>query len=154
MFTQKNQSTTEAAPSSGRTGIIGTGMVITGNVNTESDVRVDGKLIGNIHSTARVVIGAGGSIEGNIFAANADITGTVKGNIVTKDLLNLRNNAVVKGDVEAGKLAMEPNAIFNGHCKTGSAVTNAATVSTSAVNLQVVEMVQENTNERRLAAAK
>ena len=144
MFTNKVKSTAEIPvnPSSGRTGIIGTGMVIVGDVTTESDVRVDGKLIGNIHSSARVVIGTEGCIEGNIYAVNADVSGQVEGNIVIKELLNVRSKAQIHGDLEAGKLSMEPNAVFNGNCKTG---LNIAA-------LQVVEMNNE-TNERRLAAA-
>jgi cytoskeletal protein CcmA (bactofilin family) len=64
-----------------------------------------------------VVLGAGGVIEGNVVAHRADINGKVHGNINVKDLLNLRTEADVRGDISAGKLAMEPTVQFNGNCK-------------------------------------
>jgi cytoskeletal protein CcmA (bactofilin family) len=40
----------------------------------------------------------------------------VTGNIKTKDLLQLRGECAVKGNLNAGKLQVEPTAIFNGQC--------------------------------------
>jgi len=148
MFNPKAK-TSEPAPT-GRTSIIGEGMTITGEINTQNDIRIDGKLVGNIHSTARVVIGTGGYVEGNIIALQADITGQVKGNMLVKEVLHLRDNAVVNGDIEAAKIAMEPSAVFNGKCKMQGGITVPALVA-SPQPLQVVEMIPE-ANERKVAA--
>lgn len=97
--------------------ILGSDMEIKGDLTVNADIRIDGKLIGNIVSSARVVLGAGGVIEGNITAHRADINGKVNGNINVKDLLNLKSEAEVTGDIVAGKLGMEQTVQFNGNCR-------------------------------------
>ncbi|WP_158559166.1 bactofilin family protein [Deminuibacter soli] len=125
---------------SGKTSMIGTGTVIQGEIVSQSDIRIDGKLIGNVKCSSKVVVGAQGEIEGNIVAQQCDITGKVTGNINVKDILNLRSNALIKGDIVAGKISMEPTVQFNGKCSM-----QAGTVS------QVVEMLAEK-DERKAAA--
>ena len=78
-------------------------------------------MIGNIQSGARIVIGVNGVVEGNITGNQADVVGKVTGNIRTKDLLQLRGESVVKGNLYAGKLQVEPSATFNGQCHMGAA---------------------------------
>jgi cytoskeletal protein CcmA (bactofilin family) len=112
MFSKKSQ------PLQGvQTSIIGSEMEIRGELTVNADIRIDGKLIGDIISSARVVLGAGGIIEGNIYAHRADINGKVTGNIQVKDLLKLQTEADVNGDIVAGKLSMDPTVQFNGNCR-------------------------------------
>ncbi len=113
MFNSKNRSYSSAVL---QTSIIGSEMEIRGELTVNADIRIDGKLIGNIISSARVVLGSGGVIEGSIIAHRADINGKVYGNITVKDLLNLKTEAEVQGDIVAGKLSMEQTVQFNGNC--------------------------------------
>ena len=101
--------------SSGAT-LISAGTTVKGDLNSNHDLRIDGTIIGNVSSTAKIVIGASGSVEGDISGNQADIVGKVSGNIKTKDLLQLRGDSVVNGNVYAGKLQVEPTAVFNGQC--------------------------------------
>ncbi len=141
MFNPKTKAD-ETIVQSGKTSMIGTGTVIHGEISSQSDIRIDGKLVGHVKCSAKVVIGADGEVEGNITAHQADITGKVNGNIQVKDLLNLRSNANIQGDVMAGKISMEPTVQFNGKCNM-----QATTVS------QVVEMIAEK-DERKAVAEK
>ena len=102
------------------TTLIGSGTTLKGDINSNSDLRIDGTIIGNVSSSAKIVIGASGSIEGDISGNQADIVGKVSGNIRTKDLLQLRGDCIVNGNVYAGKLQIEPTAIFNGQCHMGN----------------------------------
>ena len=100
--------------------LISAGTTLKGDISSNSDLRIDGTIIGNVSSSAKIVIGASGSVEGDISGNQADIVGKVSGNIKTKDLLQLRGDSVVNGNVYAGKLQVEPTAIFNGQCHMGS----------------------------------
>jgi cytoskeletal protein CcmA (bactofilin family) len=102
------------------TTIIGAGTVITGNIESQSDIRVDGSVIGNIFSKAKIVIGSEGQVQGDITGQQADISGKVTGKIQAADMLQLREKATVNGDIYAGKLQMEPTATFNGSCHMGA----------------------------------
>lgn len=113
--------------------MISAGTVLTGDVVSDNDLRIDGQVAGNVSCTAKIIIGASGFVEGNIECQHADVSGRVVGNISVGDLLQLRGSGNVKGNISAGKLQIEPPAIFNGHC-----------VMTHAANL-----VQMTTNEAK-----
>ena len=103
------------------TTLIGAGTTLKGDINSNSDLRIDGTIIGNIHSSSKVVIGANGVVEGDITGNQADIIGKVTGNIRAKDLIQLRGDSAVTGNLYANKLQIEPSATFNGQCHMGSA---------------------------------
>lgn len=109
----------EKTNGSNGTTLIGAGTTVKGDINSNSDLRIDGTIIGNVNSSAKIVIGASGNVEGDISGNQADIVGKVSGNIKTKDLLQLRGDCVVNGNVHAGKLQIEPTAVFNGQCHMG-----------------------------------
>ena len=54
----------------------------------------------------------------------AEIEGELKSRIAVEGLLRLRETAVLLGDIETGKLAIEPGASFTGNCKMGAVVKN------------------------------
>ncbi len=100
--------------------IIGNGTDINGNITTNGDLRVDGFIKGTIHATGKVVVGSTGRVEGEINCQSADISGDVKAHIKVTELLSLKANAVVSGDIFTNKLAIEPGAVFTGACKMGN----------------------------------
>jgi len=119
MFKTMIMSNEKTNGSNGAT-LISAGTTLKGDLSSNSDLRIDGTIVGNVSSSAKIVIGASGNVEGDISGNQADIVGKVSGNIKTKDLLQLRGDCVVNGNVYAGKLQVEPTAIFNGQCHMGS----------------------------------
>ncbi len=100
----------------------GQGTIITGDVSTEGDVRIDGRVTGNVTSKSKVVIGTTGVIEGNILCQNGYIDGRVNGNIEVSELLILSATANITGDLKLQKFVVQEGAKFNGKCSMGSAV--------------------------------
>lgn len=133
MFNSKSKSSLDESPA-GSTTIIGAGTIITGNVQSNGDIRVDGMIKGNLSSRAKILIGAEGVIEGDIDGKQADILGKVTGKIKIADLLYLHGKAEVDGDLYAGKLQIEPTASFNGQCHMGANVVELITDRANAVN--------------------
>jgi cytoskeletal protein CcmA (bactofilin family) len=135
MFNSKSKSSFDETTASS-TSIIGAGTTITGNVQSNGDIRIDGVIKGNLVAKAKILIGAEGVIEGDIDGKQADILGKVTGKIKVADLLYLHGKAVVDGDIYAGKLQIEPTASFNGQCHMGANVVDLITISerSSAVN--------------------
>jgi cytoskeletal protein CcmA (bactofilin family) len=103
-------------PASTSASLIGAGTTMKGDITSSGDLRIDGTLVGNIHCSAKVVIGANGNVQGDIAGQQADIMGKVSGTIKVKDLLQLKGGSVVDGNIEAAKLQIEPTANFNGGC--------------------------------------
>ncbi len=116
------------------TSFIAAGTVLTGNIESSGDIRIDGTLKGNLRCKAKVVLGADGVIEGDVQAEQADLMGRVEGKVSANDLLYLRGNAAITGDIHAVKLLIEPTANFNGQCRMGANV----------VELQAATALQAN----------
>jgi len=92
------------------------GSVITGNISSENDFRVDGEVKGDMECKGKVVIGQTGIFKGKITCVNAEVIGNVQGNINASESLTLRSTANVTGDIRTKILIVEPNAVFNGNC--------------------------------------
>ncbi|RYY53818.1 MAG: polymer-forming cytoskeletal protein [Chitinophagaceae bacterium] len=123
MFNAKNKTDMQPEKTAGNgTTLIGAGTILKGDITSNSDLRIDGTITGNIHSSAKVVVGANGLVEGDISGNQADIIGKVNGNIKVKDLVQLRGDSVVNGNLYAAKLQVEPTATFNGQCHMNSTV--------------------------------
>lgn len=96
---------------------ISQGTEIKGNIKASGDFRMDGTLEGDIVLEGKLVVGENGNVRGNIICQNANIIGTVCGNVTVKELLSLDSTAVVQGDIVINKLSIEPGAKFVGTCK-------------------------------------
>jgi cytoskeletal protein CcmA (bactofilin family) len=91
---------------------IGSGTTIEGDIKTEGDIRVDGKIIGNIFSKGRLVTGPGSSISGDIVCTNGNIDGTVKGNIQVTETLKVSKTANIDGNITSKKLIVDEGAVI------------------------------------------
>ena len=89
---------------------------IKGEIVSEADFRIDGKLDGNLKTSGKVVIGKDGYIHGKVECVNADIEGSFNGELLVSDLLSLKSAAVIEGTVFVSKLSVEPGATFNASC--------------------------------------
>jgi len=98
------------------------GTHVEGTIQSESDIRIDGSIKGVLNCKAKVIIGPSGSIEGEVICQNAVIEGSFDGNLTVKEVLHLKENAKVSGDVQTGKLSIQPGALFNvSSCRMGDA---------------------------------
>lgn len=118
MFNAKLKSDSVIGASAGNT-LIGAGTTIKGDLISNGDVRIDGTLIGNISGSAKVLIGQEGVVQGDVEGQQADIQGTITGKLQIRELLNLRGDAIIRGNIHAGKLQIEPTVTFNGQCHMG-----------------------------------
>lgn len=113
MFKEKTNSSTFNSNSAT---LVSAGTTLTGDLRSENDLRVDGTIHGNVYCSAKIIIGATGTVEGNIECVQADISGKILGDIEVKELLQLHDQCQVQGNIKASKLQVEPTAIFNGKC--------------------------------------
>jgi cytoskeletal protein CcmA (bactofilin family) len=128
MFNKEKTSSSEKSYSNSAT-LISSGTSLKGDVKSENDLRIDGTIKGNVYSSAKIIVGPSGIVEGNIEGAHADITGKVNGNIAVKELLQLRGECHVDGNISATKLQIDPTATFNGKCQMGPQPASVVTMS-------------------------
>jgi len=96
--------------------IIGAGTQITGEISSNGDIRIDGKLKGNLITKGKLVVGPTGIIEGDVNCKNSDVSGKIDGKVIVSELLSLKSTAKIHGDLVTNKLSIEPGAILTGTC--------------------------------------
>lgn len=98
-------------------GYVGSGTVLTGETTFQAMLRVDGHLTGRIMSeTGTLIVGASGQVDANIAVAAAVINGTVNGDIIATEKLQLGRTARIVGNVQSPRLVLEDGAILEGNC--------------------------------------
>lgn len=105
--------------------IISVGTKITGDIESNGDVRIDGSLSGKINAKGKVVVGKEGIVDGEIHCKNVDISGKVSANIMVKELTVFKTSAVFKGEITTTKISIESGALFTGSCKMAGIETTA-----------------------------
>ena len=109
------------------------GTKIVGDLFADSNLRIDGEVVGNISTSSKVVIGESGLIKGNLFCQEADIEGKIEGKIAVESLLVLREKSRIVGDIQTGKLHVEEGAMFVGKCNMGGVTKNNHSVEVDGV---------------------
>ncbi len=103
----------------GAKNIIGKGTTLQGDLETFGNIRLEGKMIGNLKTKLKLIVGHSSEVEGSVIAQNADVEGQITGNIEVSEVLTLKSSAVINGDILTNKLVVESGAVFNGGCKMG-----------------------------------
>lgn len=91
-------------------------MAINGDINGMGDLKIDGKVEGNITLEGKLILTEGSSIAGNITANNFICNGLVIGNVVIKEKLTLESKSKISGDIKTKLLIIEEGAEINGKC--------------------------------------
>ncbi len=97
--------------------IIGKATQIQGDIETNGNIRIEGKLIGKIRTKSKIVLGSSSYVEGVIYAQNAEIAGELKGKIEVKELLVLKASSIVDGKIKATTISVEIGAVIKGDCR-------------------------------------
>ena len=99
-------------------GFVGGGTVVTGEANFKAMMRVDGHLSGRVSSSSgTLIVGANGKVDANIEVAIAVIHGTINGDIIATQRLELGRAAKVNGNIQTPSLIIEQGAVFEGSCR-------------------------------------
>lgn len=100
--------------------IVGPGMTITGDCETEGTLRVEGKVEGTIRSGKAVVIGEEGEVVGDVHTQDAVVAGRVEGSIVAESRIELQESARIKGDIRCRRVKLEEGGFVDGRIEMGS----------------------------------
>lgn len=90
------------------TSILGPATRVTGSVSGSGSLRVEGQVRGDIGLSGDAEIGDGGSVEGNVTAANLDVSGTLLGDADVRGNIVIRSGASVRGELRGAEVSIEP----------------------------------------------
>jgi cytoskeletal protein CcmA (bactofilin family) len=93
--------------------VIGADSKITGELEIQGTVRVDGSVVGDIRADW-VIIGETGRIRGNVQARMMVVGGRIDGNIDASEIVELKDKAQIFGEICTAKLTVTEGALFDG----------------------------------------
>jgi cytoskeletal protein CcmA (bactofilin family) len=125
-------------------GFVGHGTSLTGDTSFQMMLRVDGHLTGTVSSEGgTLLVGNNGQLDANVSVGIAQVNGTVNGDIIATDKIQLGRTARVVGNITTPKLVIEDGAVFEGGCtmlkareasekQTAAAATQSSSYSSSS----------------------
>ena len=117
---------------------ISKGAVIEGEIKSETDIRIDGKIKGILHCTAKVVIGSTGLFEGDLQCKEASIEGHVTGRIEINGTLIIKKTAKLEGEVFYKKMVVEEGAIISGTLTMSGGTTKSMVQEQQGEKVKVI----------------
>ena len=92
---------------------------IKGDILSDADFRIDGKLEGSLKTKGKLIVGKEGKIIGEVHCSSADVEGNFSGQLVVSENLTLKSTSNVVGEVSTNKLIVETGSLFNATCSMG-----------------------------------
>ncbi|MDP5276668.1 bactofilin family protein [Chengkuizengella axinellae] len=97
--------------------LVGEGTIFEGNIKSEASIRIDGKIIGDIHCEGDVTIGEKGAAISNITARNITVAGKIEGNVTANEKMEIASTGKVNGNISMSVLTIEDGGVFEGSSK-------------------------------------
>lgn len=104
--------------------ILGSDLVITGDIKTDGDIQIDGRLDGNLKA-GNVTIGEQGAVNGKIISRSLHVRGKVTGKVDALSV-ELADTANVQADLTQDQLMIANGAFFDGKCTRKSSAPGSA----------------------------
>lgn len=115
---------------------LGPGLRIRGEISGNEDLKLDSNVEGLISIGGfRLTVGSGASVNGDIVAREALISGQVNGDIRAVDRIEIMKSASIEGDLTTGKITIEEGANFRGSVEVGSSGSSNPQIGTDLDSL-------------------
>ena len=129
-----------AAPAASAPGysVLDAQLVVTGDLETEGTLRLDGKLRGSIRRADLVILGATAEVEGDVTAREVIVAGSVLGNIEATERAELQATAVVTGDIVTGTVLIHEGGAVRGRLMVRAHEERARTMRPTPRSMRLV----------------
>ena len=115
----KTTPATPGTPPEAVISIIGAGMTLTGDCETDGALRIEGTVKGDVRAGKAVVIGKEGLVDGNIYTQDAVIAGGVLGSVHAESRLEVQSTGRISGEIDARRMQLEEGATLQGQVSVG-----------------------------------
>ena len=99
--------------------IIGDSILVSGHLQGEEDLTVQGRVHGTVNLTKTLVIEETGVVKADVSVRNAIISGVVVGNVTATDSVELTEVGRMVGDISAPRVIIVEGARFRGNIDMG-----------------------------------
>ena len=112
-------------PTNGEETVVGASVRVTGNLESQDNIRIEGSVKGSINTQGDVMIGQQAKVEAaGITGRNVIVAGEILGKVTAESLLEIKGAGKVVGDVSCQELIIEQGARFDGNCQMSEAASS------------------------------
>jgi cytoskeletal protein CcmA (bactofilin family) len=104
-----------AVPPAAGYSVIDSQLTISGEIQTEGTIRVDGRIDGSNHRAETMIVGKDGTVVGNVQAREVVVAGEIRGNLVVTGRVEVQSSATVTGDIRAAAVLLHEGGTVQGH---------------------------------------
>jgi cytoskeletal protein CcmA (bactofilin family) len=94
-------------------------LTVRGDIDTDGTIRVDGRIEGRTHRAGTIIVGAGGSVAGDIDAREIIVAGDIQGNVIARGRIEIEAGAVVRGEIRANAMSLHEGGAVDGPVHIG-----------------------------------
>lgn len=111
----------DSAPADASMSVVGGGMRVIGDVESNGVIKVEGFIEGNVRGARQVLLGRTGVVHGDIYAADVVIGGRVVGTVIAAERVEIQGTSGVEGDIHTKSIIVHEGAMINGTVRMGDA---------------------------------
>lgn len=105
---------TETIHSTGTETVVGAGVTLRGDLRSDGDILIDGRLEGRIETEGNLSIGVNAVVFGPVSGMNVSIAGRVEGPVGAAGEVAITSTGQVLGDIACNTLSVESGGVFLG----------------------------------------
>lgn len=105
--------------------IIGPGMRVVGDCETDGTLRIEGKVEGTVRASKAVVVGKDGNVDGDVITQDAIVGGRVNGKVIAESRLELQATCSIEGEIRARRIKLDEGGSINGSVYVGDVKATA-----------------------------
>ncbi len=117
MARQSGNDRNESAGKESGLSVVAAGMRITGQLDTNGTVKVEGFVAGSIRAERQVLVAKGGVVEGDVLTREAVIGGEVRGAIYADERVEVQTTSQIHGDITTKRILLQEGGEVNGHLR-------------------------------------
>jgi len=121
---EKSAAQARGLPAAASLSIVGSGMTVRGDLETDGVVKVEGTVDGHVKARAQVLVAKGGVVHGDIETIEVVVGGKVNGAIRASERVEVQAGASVDGDVTTRRISVAEGGTLNGHIRMGEGEWN------------------------------
>jgi cytoskeletal protein CcmA (bactofilin family) len=104
-----------AVPTAAGYSVIDDRLTISGEIHTDGTIRVDGRIEGSMHRADTLIVGADGTVVGDVEAREIVVGGVIRGNLSVTGRVEVQASATVQGDIRAAAVLLQEGGTVQGH---------------------------------------
>jgi cytoskeletal protein CcmA (bactofilin family) len=105
------------ATSTVSTSLVSQKVTIEGDLQGTENIQIDGQIKGSVKLNGDIIIGPTGVVEADVEGNNIIIRGTVKGNVIAREHLEIHSSGNMTGDISARSIDIKEGSSFEGRSR-------------------------------------